>query len=149
MKLDGTYTFNAPRQAVWTTLQDPDALRACIPGVEKFDKTGPDEYEATMRMGVGAIKGSYTGKIRMFDLQEPSHYKLAIDARGTPGFVSGEATFDLAEDGPGKTTLTWVADGQVGGPVAAVGQRMLGGVAKMTVGQFWKAMESRVGNAPA
>jgi uncharacterized protein len=144
MRLDGTYTFNAPRQKVWEVLQDPEALRACIPGVEKFDKIGADEYQVGMRMGVGAIKGSYTGKIRMFDLQQPEHYKLGIDARGTPGFVSGEATFDLAEDGPDKTTLTWGADGQVGGPVAAVGQRMLSGVAKMTVGQFWKAMDDQI-----
>jgi carbon monoxide dehydrogenase subunit G len=144
MKLDGSYTFNAPRQAVWTVLQDPEALKKCIPGVEKFEKVGADEYEATMRIGVGAVKGSYTGKIRMFDQQEPSHYKLAVDAKGTPGFVSGQAAFDLAEDGADKTILTWTADGQVGGAVAAVGQRMLGGVAKMTVGQFWKAMDDQI-----
>ncbi len=144
MKLDGTYTFGAPRQAVWIVLQDPEALRTCIPGVEKFEKIGENEYEATMRIGVGAIKGTYTGKIRMFDQQEPIHYKLAIDAKGTPGFVSGEATFNLSEDGRDKTILNWSADGQVGGAVAAVGQRMLSGVAKMTVGQFWKAMDEKI-----
>jgi uncharacterized protein len=80
----------------------------------------------------------------MFDQQEPSHYKLGIDARGGMGFVSGEATFDLAEDGADKTTLTWVADGQVGGLVATVGQRMISGVAKMEVGKFWKAMDDQI-----
>jgi carbon monoxide dehydrogenase subunit G len=144
MKLDGTYTFDAPREKVWAVLQDPDALRACIPGVERFEATGAGEYEIGMRIGVGAIKGSYSGKIRMFDQQEPAHYKLGIDAKGTPGLVSGEASFDLAEDGPAKTLLTWAADGQVGGAVAAVGQRMLSGVAKMTVGQFWKAMDEQI-----
>jgi hypothetical protein len=144
MKLDGSYTFNAPRQLVWETLQDPEALRACIPGVETFEQIGPDEYQATMKIGVATIKGTYSSKIRVFDQQPPSHYKLAVDAHGGPGVVRGEGTFDLVEEGPDKTVLNWVADGQVGGTVAAVGQRMLGGVAKMTVGQLWKSMEEQI-----
>jgi len=144
MKLDGTYTFNAPRQLVWETLQDPEALRKAIPGVESFETVGPNEYRAAMKVGVGAIKGTFTGKIRVFDQQPPSHYKLAVDAQGGPGTVHGEGTFELVEDGPDKTILNWVADGQVGGTVAAVGQRMLGGVAKTTVGQLWKSMDEQV-----
>jgi len=144
MKLDGTYTFEAPRKLVWDTLQDPEALRNAIPGVEAFEKIGPDEYNAKMKIGVAAIKGTYTSKIRVFDQQEPSHYKLSIDATGSPGFVKGEGTFELLEDGPDKTTINWSGDAQIGGLVAGVGQRMLGGVAKMTVGQLWKAMESQI-----
>ena len=144
MKLDGSYTFSAPRQLVWDTLQDPEALQKAIPGVESFEQTGPDEYAAKMKIGVASIKGNYSSKIRVFDKQEPSHYKLGIDANGTPGFVRGEGTFELVEDGPDKTTVNWSADAQVGGLVAGVGQRMLGGVAKMTVGQLWKAMEGQI-----
>ena len=144
MKLDGAYSFEAPRQLVWDTLQDPESLKKCIPGVETFDQTGPDEYQAKMKIGVASIKGAYTSKIRVFDKQEPAHYKLGIDANGTPGFVRGEGTFDLVEDGPDKTTINWSADAQVGGLVAGVGQRMLGGVAKMTVGQLWKAMDGQI-----
>jgi carbon monoxide dehydrogenase subunit G len=144
MKLDGTYTFNAPRQLAWQTLQDPDALRACIPDVETFEPTGPDEYQATMKIGLGPIKGTYTAKIRVFDQQEPSHYKLSIDAKGGPGVVRGEASFDLAEAGPEKTTLNWAADGQVGGTAAAVGQRLILPAAKAMVGQFWKSMDAQI-----
>jgi len=144
MKLDGSYTFDAPRQVVWDTLQDPEALRKCIPGVEEFNETGPDQYQARMKIGVAAIKGMYSAKLRAFDQQAPSHYKLSIDANGTPGFVRGEGTFDLVEDAPDKTTVKWEADAQVGGLVAGVGQRMLSGVAKMTVGQLWKAMEDQI-----
>ncbi len=144
MKLDGTYTFNAPREVVWATLQDPDALRACMPGVEQFEQTGPDDYRAVMRIGVGNIKGSYTSAIRVFDRREPEHYKLAVEARGTPGFVRGEATCDLSADASDRTTLTWSADGQVGGTIAAVGQRLLGGVARMTITQLFKAMDQQV-----
>jgi uncharacterized protein len=61
MRLDGTYTFDAPRQKVWEVLQDPETLRACMPGVDKFDKVGTDEYEMAMKVGVGAIKGTYAG----------------------------------------------------------------------------------------
>lgn len=144
MKLEGTYTFNAPRQLAWETLQDPAALRACLPDVETFDPIGPDEYQARMKIGLGPIKGTYTARIRVCDQQAPSHYKLSIDGRGGPGVVRGEATFDLAEDGPDKTSLTWVADGQVGGAAAAVGQRMILPAAKMMAGQFWKAMEDQI-----
>ena len=144
MKLDGSYTFDAPRQLVWDTMQDPEALRKAIPGVESFEQTAPNEYQAKMKMGVAAIKGTYNGKIKLFDQQEPSHYKLSIDASGTPGFVRGEGTFELVEDGPDKTTMNWSGDAQIGGLVAGVGQRMLGGVAKMTVGQLWKAIESQI-----
>ena len=144
MRLDGTYTFPASRQIVWDTLLDPEALRACIPGVETFERIGDDEYQATMKIGVAAIKGSYTSKIRVFDQQAPTHYKLAIDAHGVTGTVRGEATIDLNEDGPDSTTIAWGGDAQVGGTVASVGQRMLGGVAKMTVGQLWKAMEGQI-----
>jgi len=144
MELDGSYTFDAPRQLVWDTMQDPQALRNAIPGVESFDQTGPDEYTAKMKIGVGAIKGSYSGKIKLFDQQAPGHYKLSIDARGTPGFVRGEGTFDLLEDGPDKTTMNWSGKADVGGLIAGVGQRMLGGVAKMTVGQLWQAMERQI-----
>lgn len=144
MKLDGSYTFDAPRQLVWDTMQDPQALRNAIPGVESFEQTSPNEYTAKMKIGVGAIKGSYNGKIKLFDQNEPEHYKLSIDASGTPGFVRGEGTFELLEDGPGKTTMNWSGDAQVGGLIAGVGQRMLTGVAKMTVGQLWQAMERQI-----
>ena len=118
---------------MWDTLQDPKALKACIPGVETFEQTGPGEYQATMKIGVGSVKGTYSGKIRVFDEQRPSHYKLAVEAKGTPGFVRGE-----------QTGMTWNADAQVGGTVAIVGQRMISGVAKMTVDQLWKAMEEQI-----
>ena len=144
MKLDGTHTFHAPRQLVWDTVQDPAELRACIPGLETFEPVGPDEYAATMKIGVGSIKGSYTAKIRIFDLNEPEHYRLSVEAKGTPGFVRGEGSFKLTADDAETTTLHWEADAQIGGAVAAVGQRMLGGVARMTVGQLWAALEARV-----
>lgn len=144
MKIDGVYTFQAPRQLVWETVQDPDALQRCIPGVESFERTGDDEYRATMKIGVGAIRGTYNAKIRIFDQRAPEHYKLAVEAQGAAGFVRGEGTFELAEQGAGATELRWSADAQIGGAVAAVGQRMLGGVARMTVGQLWSALDAQV-----
>ncbi|MEK7215559.1 MAG: carbon monoxide dehydrogenase subunit G [Chloroflexota bacterium] len=144
MKLDGVYTFHAPRQLVWETVLDPEALRRCIPGLETFEPAGQDEYAATMKIGVGSIKGSYSAKIRIFDLREPEHYKLSVEAKGTPGFVRGEGSFNLRADDAETTTLRWEADAQIGGAVAAVGQRMLGGVAKMTIGQLWVALDAQV-----
>ena len=91
MKLDGSYTFDAPRKLVWDTMQDPEALRKSIPGVETFEQTAPNEYQAKMKIGVGAIKGSYGSKIKVFDQQEPSHYKLSIDATGRRALCAARA----------------------------------------------------------
>ena len=97
-----------------------------------------------MKIGVGSIKGTYRAKIRIFDLHAPEHYRLSVEATGTPGFVRGEGAFDLVADDAETTTLRWEADARIGGAVAAVGQRMLGGVAKMTVGQLWAALAAQV-----
>ncbi len=144
MKLDGSYSFDAPRDIVWDILQDPVALRNCIPGVETFEQTGPDEYSATIRMGVASIKGTYTSKIRVFDQERPSHYKLAIEAQGKPGFVRGDALVELKEEAPSKTTVLWSGDGTIAGPIATVGQRIMSGVAKMTIDQLWKSMDEQI-----
>src|SRR5690349_14002621 len=67
MHLDGSYTFDAPRQRVWETLQSPTVISQCMPGCEKFEEIGQDRYEATMRIGIGPIKGTYTGRIHLRD----------------------------------------------------------------------------------
>lgn len=143
MRLEGSYSFPAPPEKVWALMLNPEALKNCIPGCEKLEPTGEDAYNATLKVGVAAIRGTYTSTIRLTDKDEPRGYTLQVEGRGGPGFVKGSARVSLEPEGEG-TRVNVVADGQVGGTVAGVGQRMLGGVAKMLMNQFFECMRKQL-----
>ena len=139
MKLEGSYDIPAPRDRVWAAFLDPEQLRQAIPGCEKLEALGNDEYKATMKVGVAAVKGTFEGKVRLSDKKPPESYKLSVEGSGAPGFIRGETLISLA-DADGGTRVSFTADMQVGGLIAGVGQRMLGGVSKMMADQFFNRM---------
>jgi carbon monoxide dehydrogenase subunit G len=143
MKVEGVYTFPAPPQQVWDLLLNPDSLRQCIPGVESLTETGTSSWDAVMKVGVAAIKGTYKGKVAIVDQQAPSGYTLQVEGSGGPGFVKGSARVTLEAEGEG-TKVSVNGDGQVGGMLAGVGQRMLPGVAKMLMNQFFECLISKL-----
>jgi carbon monoxide dehydrogenase subunit G len=143
MKLDGTNTFRAPVDTVWKTINDPEALRRCTPGLQVLKEIGPDTYEATLNIGIAAIKGTYVGTLRITDKEAPHHYKILLEGSGGAGFVKGEGLVDLEARGD-ETAIRWSGDIQVGGLIAGVGQRMLSGVGKMLIGQFFKCLEQQL-----
>jgi carbon monoxide dehydrogenase subunit G len=143
MKLDGTNTLPAPVDTVWNTINDPEALRRCTPGLKELKATAPDSYQATLSIGIAAVKGTYSGTLKITDKQAPKHYKIVLEGTGAAGFMKGEGTVDLEAQG-GATLLRWAGDIQVGGLIAGVGQRMLGGVGKMLIGQFFKCLEQQL-----
>lgn len=152
MKLEGSYTLKASRQRVWSLLVDPQVLARCMPGCEKIEPSAePNSYDMTLTIGIGAIKGTYSGKIKLEDMQSPSHYKMIVEGKGSPGFVKGEGELDLTE-ADGTTTISYRGDIQIGGMLASVGQRMIQSSSKMIVGQFFTAIEAEakaVASAPA
>jgi carbon monoxide dehydrogenase subunit G len=139
MKLEGSHDVLAPRQKVWDAFLDPERLRQAIPGCEKLEALGNDEYKATMKVGVGGVKGTFEGKVRLSDKKPPESYKMAVEGTGGPGFVRGESVITLS-DIAGGTRVSYNADLQVGGLIASVGQRMLGGVSKMMADKFFGKM---------
>lgn len=139
MKLEGSHDIPGPRERVWAAFQDPAVLRQAIPGCEKLEAIGDGEYKATLKIGVAAVKGTFEGKVRLFDLKSPESYRMAVEGSGGPGFIRGETQISLAE-ADGGTRVTYTADVQVGGLIAGVGQRMLGGVSKMMADQFFNKM---------
>jgi len=139
MKLEGSHDVPAPRQKVWDAFQDPDLLRQAIPGCEKLEALGNGEFKATMKVGVGGVKGTFEGKVRLFDLKAPESYHMAVEGTGGPGFVRGETVVTMS-DTEGGTRVSYTADVQVGGLIASVGQRMLGGVSKMMADKFFNRM---------
>ena len=136
MKIEGSHEIPAPRQKVWDAFLDPERLKQAIPGCEKLETIGPDEYKATMKVGVGAVKGTFEGKVKITEKSPPDHYRMGVEGSGGPGFVKGEAAITLS-DMPTGTRVAYSADVQVGGLIAGVGQRMLGGVSKMMADQFF------------
>jgi hypothetical protein len=139
MKLEATYEIPAPRQKVWDAFLDPALLQQAIPGCERLEAIGPDEFKATLKVGVGAVKGTFEGKVKLTDKNPPHSYRMAVEGSGGPGFVRGEAAITLG-DTPTGTRVAYNADVQVGGLIAGVGQRMLGGVSKMMADQFFNRM---------
>src|SRR5438093_4946310 len=139
MKLEGSYEVPAPRQTVWDAFLDPARLKQAIPGCEKLEAIGPDEYKATMKVGVGGVKGTFEGKVRLTEKKPPESYKMAVEGSGGPGFIRGETLIKLS-DADNGTRVAYSADVQVGGLIASVGQRMLGGVSKMLADKFFRKM---------
>lgn len=145
MNLTGTYTFNAPVDRVWAMLNDPEVIASCLPGCEKLEPIGEDRYRANLSMAVAAISGRSSGTVALLDKQPPHRYRLVVDGTGKAGFVKGEATVTLAESasGPGTTDVTVNGDGQVGGLMARVGQRLLGSVSQLMLDRFFAALRER------
>ncbi|MBI3824816.1 MAG: carbon monoxide dehydrogenase subunit G [Candidatus Rokubacteria bacterium] len=139
MKIEGSHDIPAPRQKVWDAFLDPETLRQAIPGCEKLEALGNDEFKATMKVGVAAVKGTFEGKVRLADRKPPESYTLHVEGSGGPGFVRGQTVITLS-DIDGGTRVAYSADVQIGGLIAGVGQRMLGGVSKMTADQFFNKM---------
>jgi uncharacterized protein len=143
LKIEGSYTFKAPREKVWRALLDPKVMAECMPGCEGLKEIAPDQYEATMKIGIASVKGAYKGKISVKDKRPPEHYVLSGEGSGGPGFIQSDVAIDL-EDRAGETVLRYSTDAKVGGLIAGMGQRMIGGVAKMIVDQFFKKVEEFV-----
>lgn len=143
MKVEGAYNFPAPPERVWALLMDPENLRSCIPGCEVLTETGPDRWDATLKVGVAAIRGTYKSTVAITEKEQPTSYSLRVEGSGGPGFVKGVAKITLAPE-EGGTRVSVDGEGQVGGTVAGVGQRMLGGVARMLMNQFFECLKEKL-----
>ena len=146
MTLDGSHHFKAPRDRVWALFTDPAVLARATPGCERLDPIGPDEFAATLSVGVAAVKGTYQGKLSIVDKTPPDGYTLRVEGSGRPGFVKGEGRLTLTEEGDG-TLVSIKAEAQVGGLIAAVGQRLVGAAGRMLMSQFFSALEAELDRA--
>jgi uncharacterized protein len=143
MEISGTYTFNAPPERVWNLLMDPAVLSSCIPGCDRFDPDGDNRYTVTLTVGLAAITGTYSGVVLLVDQVPHSSYRLVVEGQGRPGFVKGSSAIALKPDGD-ATLVEVTAHVQTGGLIARVGQRMIGGVAKMMMDRFFACLQGKV-----
>jgi carbon monoxide dehydrogenase subunit G len=143
MEINATYKFAAPPQAVWTLLMDPEAIKSCLPGCKELRPIGDNRYQAEMSIGVAAVTGTFNATVTLSDLQPPASYRLSVDATGKPGFAKGSATIGLRESADG-TEVDVKATSEVGGLIARVGQRLIDGVARMTMDKFFGCLAGRI-----
>ena len=145
MKLDirGEEKFETDIEALWVTLNDPAVLKKCIPGCKDMIPVGEDQFKLTLNLKVASVGGSLEGEIALKDKKPPTQCKITVSGAGSLGHGSGEATFALTKQN-GGILMTYAGEGEIGGLVAGVGQRILGGVAKHLVKQFFTALRSEI-----
>jgi len=144
MDLKATYVFNAPAQQVWDLLMDTEAVGGCLPGCRGLRPLGDDRYETELAVAVAAISGHFKGTIALKDKMPPHSYRLLVEGSGRPGFVKGEAMVTLLAEGD-RTSVQIAAQADAGGTIARVGQRLLEGVARMTLDRFYGCLMARLG----
>ena len=142
MKISGEFTVNAPKQKVWETLNDVEALGSMIPGAKGLREVGEDEYTANMDIGIGPIKTSFAGNVKIEERDEPNSYTLKVDGNSRHGWMKGTGRVELEEIDAESTLIKADGEIQTGGMIARVGQRMLPGVSKQLMGVFFKNVET-------
>jgi carbon monoxide dehydrogenase subunit G len=143
MDITGSYTFAAAPDRVWTLLMDPAVIASCIPGCEGFEPAGEDRYRAKLAVALAAITGTYEGHVAITEKAPPTSYRLTADGQGRPGFVKGDAAISLRAEGSG-TLVEVKGTVQTGGAIARLGQRLVGGVAKMMMDRFFACLQSKI-----
>lgn len=143
MQVAGDAILRGLRSEVWEVLNDTAVLARCMPGCEKLEQIGPDRYEVALKVGIAAIKGNYAGTLVLAEQRPPESITLRVEANGSGGFAHIDGKMELHEQGD-STKLSYDWEVNVGGPVAMVGQRVLGGVAKMLIGDFFNKVQKEL-----
>ena len=145
MELSGSYQINLEKQKVWKALNDPEMLKICIPGCQKFLKNSDTEFTATATNKIGPFNATFTGEIELKDLNPPDSYKIIGSGNSPVGFASGEAEVKLEEEN-GVTKLIYTVEANVGGKIAQVGSRLIDITAKKMADIFFKKFYETISN---
>lgn len=138
MDISGQQYIEAPIQKVWEGLNDPGTLRACIKGCESLERINNDEMDAVVVAKFGPVKAKFNAKISIEDQKPPHSCRLVGQGEGgVAGIAKGAADITL-EEKDGGTLLTYEADLQVGGKIAQIGSRLVGGTANKIIGDFFE-----------
>lgn len=144
MKIKGSHTLAVPRAVVWEAILDPEVLSRTLPGCEDMAPVGDNRFRGKLKMKVGPVQGVFEGGVELLDLDPPNGYNLKMDGKGAPGFVNGNGSIRLEDKGDGGTLLHYEIDAQVGGRIAAVGQRLLDSSAKVLTRQGLQGLEQQL-----
>jgi len=147
VKVHGSALVPAAREKVWQSLTDPTFLARCLPGAQQLTPDGPGRYKVSLKMGIAAFSGKFDGSVQLSDEHPPESFCMAVEGRGAPGFLKGQGTITLREDGrqaPAQTEVRYDGEAQVGGVIASVGSRMIEAATKKIIQQFFDAVASQL-----
>ena len=144
MDMAGERLISAPQNTVWSALNDPEILKACIPGCERLEATSESEMTAIAAVKLGPISAKFSGRVRLSDIDPPNGYTLSGEGKGGPaGFAKGAAKVRLAP-APEGTLLTYTVEAQVGGKIAQIGSRLVDGAAQKLADDFFARFSDKV-----
>ncbi|MDR7095779.1 CoxG family protein [Hydrogenophaga laconesensis] len=141
MDMQGSRPLAVTQQQAWEALNDPDILKACIPGCEKFELTEPNTYAVTTALKIGPVAARFSGRVTLSDIAPPHAYKIGFDAQGgVAGFGKGEAAVKLTPAASG-CELSYSVNSTVGGKIAQLGQRLIDGAARSLAEDFFRRFD--------
>lgn len=143
IELSGTYEFGAARELVWETFLDPEVLARIMPGCERLERVGDNEYEGVMKIRVGPVQGTFQGTVQLSELQPPQSYHMLVSGRGPAGIVRGEGNVRLENSGAG-TVMHYVGEAQISGRIATVGQRLMESSAQAITRQSLENLDRQI-----
>ncbi|MEJ7688720.1 MAG: carbon monoxide dehydrogenase subunit G [Variovorax sp.] len=160
MEMLGNRRLGVTQQQAWEALNDPETLKKCIPGCDKFELTGDNQYTVALALKIGPVSAKFNGKVALAEIMPPDSYRLSFEGQGgVAGFAKGSSSVSLkpVADAPADASpcceLDYTVQAQVGGKIAQLGQRLIDGAAKSTADDFFKRfdaeMQSRYGPPPA
>jgi uncharacterized protein len=148
MEMSGEQLIEAPQQATWAALNDPEALKACVPGCESIDLIGKDEYQVLMVARVGPVSAKFKGKLTLSDIRPPDSYALTFEGQGgAAGFAKGSAQVRLSQESSSRTKLAYDVKANVGGKLAQIGSRLVDAAAKKVADDFFRNFNARLSAA--
>lgn len=139
MKISGSQTLPASPEKVYAMMQDPHVLARAIPGCEGLEKMGEDEYRMKMKMALASFSGAFEGKVRITEQTPPESFRLTVEGSGKLGFIKGDGLLKLSASGDG-TEIAYEGEAQMGGIMAAVGQRLIDPTTTMMIKRFFEKL---------
>ena len=150
MTMNGSVTLPADRQTVWDALNDPEVLKACIPGCQELTRTEDGGFAATAKIKIGPVSATFKGAVTLSDIDAPNGYRISGEGQGgVAGFAKGGAKVALSDGEGGGTKLDYDVEANVGGKIAQLGGRLINGVAKKYADEFFTNFAKKVGGETA
>ena len=143
IKVQGNYVFTKPIKEVWESLQSAEVLSDCIPGCENLSQNGESSYDVEIRIKIAAVTGKYTGTVTITDAYYPDTYTMTVKGKGSGGSIMASGVLTFGQDEIG-TVVTVEGEAQASGMIARVGQRILGGAAKLLMNQFFQCLKEKL-----
>ncbi|MDQ2961984.1 MAG: carbon monoxide dehydrogenase subunit G [Pseudomonadota bacterium] len=149
MEMTSSRTVPASVEKTWAALNDPETLKACIPGCESIERVSDTEFRVAMTARVGPVSAKFSGRIVLSDIVPPTSYKMSFEGQGgAAGFARGEAKVVLTPDGSGAK-IEYNVNAQVGGKLAQIGSRLVDGAAAKVADDFFGCFVERLGGGAA